>query len=388
MRKLFDGYFNQPWQDDEFASWLDAYKDIGLTNFATDENCRPSSELGAILNMYFLHDLGQDVVFHFGGVHHQIEHCWIETLENSYHVAAPSVLPPDIFVIQIPATLDKDAIPALFYSNEEALTEDKRVVLVQKSKSAGQYKDQSRGKNRFERKRYSKIANTVKQYNSIDMNNFFKKDILQVNIPVIGESDTYTVSIKMEGVVAELQKNVKNNNNKFEFRTVIQAVTKVFNGANIYVKCTCDDYKYRFSHWNIINNCSVDDSAHDPGPGKGIANPHDDKGRGCKHILLCLANGDWLMKVASVINNYVNYAAEKLQKPFLKVIFPKIYGVDAEEAVEEGIIESEDDLKSTAGLIDKINKWARTRGLRQNKGKAAPEPNDDEDDDETDKTKN
>jgi hypothetical protein len=37
---------------------------------------------------------------------------------------------------------------------------------------------------------------------------------------------------------------------------------------------------------------SVDDTSNDPGPGKGIANPNDSKGRGCKHILLVLANGD------------------------------------------------------------------------------------------------
>ena len=33
-----------------------------------------------------------------------------------------------------------------------------------------------------------------------------------------------------------------------------------------------------------------------------------------QHILLVLANVDWIMKVASVINNYVHYAEEKLQK--------------------------------------------------------------------------
>lgn len=84
------------------------------------------------------------------------------------------------------------------------------------------------------------------------------------------------------------------------------------------------------------------------------------------------------MKVASVINNYVNYAAEKLPKPFMNIIFPKLYGVTGDEAVEANIVESEEDLKSTADLIDKINTWGRTRGLKQNKGKPAPEPDDEE----------
>jgi hypothetical protein len=166
----------------------------------------------------------------------------------------------------------------------------------------------------------------------------------------------------MEGVVKEIAANIKNNKNQLEYRTVVQAITKIFNSSNIYVKCTCKDYKYRFAHWNIVNNVSVDDSASDPGPGRGIANPKDDKGRGCKHILLVLANGDWLMKVASVINNYIHYAEEHLQKPFLKLIFPKLYGYPAEEMVEQGLVETEEYLDSTTGLIDAINAYGKNRG--------------------------
>lgn len=82
------------------------------------------------------------------------------------------------------------------------------------------------------------------------------------------------------------------------------------------------------------------------------------------------------MKVSSVIHNYVNYAAQKLQKPFLNVIFPKLYGVPASAAEESNIVENEEDLEldSSANLIDIINKWARTKGLKQNRGKPVPEP--------------
>lgn len=122
------------------------------------------------------------------------------------------------------------------------LDEATRTQLVAQSRSVGQYKDTSRGRNRMERKKYSKIANAVKAYNAIDMNSVFKQDILLMNIPVVGESDEYTVTIKLEGVIAEIQKNIKNNGNKFEYRTVIQALTKVFNTTDVYTKCTCADY--------------------------------------------------------------------------------------------------------------------------------------------------
>ena len=249
----------------------------------------------------------------------------------------------------------------------ESLLEDNRTTLINKSRNQGAYVDQSRGKNRFERKKYSKVANAVKAFNQIDMNDFFKQDILTVKVPVTGETNSYTVSIKMDGVVAEIAKNIKNNKNKLEFRTIIQALTKVFNTANIYVNCTCPDYRYNFDHWNIINNVSTSDTAHDPGPGKNIANPHDDKGRGCKHVLLVLNNGDWMMKVASVINNYIHYAEENMQKPFLKLIFPKLYGIPADEMVEQDLIDDEKFLDSSSGLIDAINEYGKTRG-RYTKG--------------------
>lgn len=245
------------------------------------------------------------------------------------------------------------------------LEEATRTQLIAQSKNVGQYKDTSRGANRMARKKYSKIANAVKSYNAIDMNKVFKQDILQVDIPVVGETDEYTVTIKIEGVIAEIQKNIKNNDNKFEYRTIIQALTKVFNTTDVYVKCTCSDFKYRFAHWNIIKNVSVDDSSQDPGPGKGIVNPNDDKGRGCKHILLTLSNGEWMMKVASVINNYCHFLSEKKPEAFLKLVFPKLYGVPADEAAENELVADNEDLETGKDLIDTINEWARNRGKFQ-----------------------
>ena len=272
-----------------------------------------------------------------------------------------------MFYTELTLTERNKLAESLELNNFDILLEDSRTTLVGKSRNAGQYKNQAQGKNRFERKRLSKIANAVKAYNKIDMNKLFKEDTLIVNIPVIGETDQYTVTIKMEGVVSEIAKNIKNNSNKLEYKTILQALTKVFNTANIYVKCTCDDYKYRFAHWNIVNNVSVDDTASDPGPGKGIRNPKDDMGRGCKHILLILANADWILKVASVINNYIHYAEENLQKPFLKIIFPKLYGIPADEMVEQDLVDDDKYLDSSAGLIDAINDYGKQRG-RYTKG--------------------
>ena len=58
----------------------------------------------------------------------------------------------------------------------------------------------------------------------------------------------------------------------------------------------------------------------------------------------------------------MHYAEEHLQKPFLKVIFPKLYGVAADEMVEQDLIDTDEYLDSSAGLIDAINEYGRKRG--------------------------
>lgn len=256
----------------------------------------------------------------------------------------------------------KRALVKFSYYNS-LLTEDTRTQLISASRNAGPYKgDTTRGKNRFERKKFSKVSQQVKSYNQINMDDFFKKDLLEINIPVTGETKDYVVTLRLNGVLAEIAKNIKNNSNKFEYRTVLQALTKIFNTTNVYIKCTCDDFKYRFKHYSIINNWGVDDSSQDPGPGKGIANPVNDKGKGCKHCLLVLNNQVWIMKVTSVIHNYINYAQEHLQKPFQKLIFPKLYSVDYEDAAEENLVPEDTKLESEKHIIDIINDWAKNRG--------------------------
>lgn len=242
-----------------------------------------------------------------------------------------------------------------------SLFEDTRTTLINKSRNVDPYKDTTYGKNRFERKKYSKVAQSVKAYNQLDMDDFFKHDILTVKIPVTGETDTYTVSLQLTGVLAEIAKNIKSNNNKFEFKTVIQALTKIFNTANIKVNCTCKDFLYNYQHNLIVNNNNVDGTDKDPGPGR-TGKTATMKGQGCKHILLALANQDWLMKVASCLKNYITYAEEHMKAAFDKLIFPKLYGIPQTDAIDQGLVDDTVVLATEKHIIEKINDWAAKRG--------------------------
>ena len=75
-----------------------------------------------------------------------------------------------------------------------------------------------------------------------------------------------------------------------------------------------------------------------------------------------MANGSWMMKVASVIQNYCHFLSEKKPEAFLKLVFPKLYGVPADEAADNDIVADNEDLETGKDLIDIINDWAKNRG--------------------------
>lgn len=120
------------------------------------------------------------------------------------------------------------------------LFEDSRAQLISKGKSGASYAPQNQhlGKNRYQRRIHSRVAPSVKQYNEIDMDKFFKKDILDVNIEIRGETDNYFVKIKFGDVLKFIQKEVEKAN-KLDLRCVTRALVSSFNSDNVYIFCSC-----------------------------------------------------------------------------------------------------------------------------------------------------
>ena len=232
------------------------------------------------------------------------------------------------------------------------LQEATRSQLINKSRNAGPYKDQSKGRNRYARRVYSKQANTVSQYNKIDMNTFFKEDRLKIGIPVIGETKDYIVNMEFNGVLEDIQKRIKNNNNKLEFKVIYQALISKFNSGDVYIGCNCPDNRYRFSYFQTINDYRSGEPETRP---SDITNPTDNKGAGCKHILLVLSNLNWLLKVCSVINNYIHYSKDHLFRNYADIIFPKLYGIKYQGDVQLSL---EDDKDAD---LDISNAYGRSR---------------------------
>lgn len=233
------------------------------------------------------------------------------------------------------------------------LYEDSRTKLLTKSKSS------VKGKQRFNRRSKSKVANNVRQYNSIDMNKLFKENILTVNISVKGETDDYTVRISFGGFLDILRDLLDDDVNNLNLRNITRALITGFNKDDVYIFCSCPDFHYRFGYWATRNNLTSGEPENRP---SDITNPKDTLGSGCKHILLVLSNNSWLIKVASVINNYIKYMEKHYQKLYADIIYPAIFDKEYEEPVQLSLDDTDDNtLRTDSDTIDDANKYNQER---------------------------
>ena len=245
---------------------------------------------------------------------------------------------------------------------EALLLEKTRQELINKSKAGDNYspKNQAKGRNRWERRNKSRIANYVQQYNKIDMNRLFTKDELVVGINVQGETNNYVVTVRFDGAISEIQQQIKRNNNKLEFKCIVMALNRLFNLDNVYFRCTCPDFQYRQAYWATKDGYIEGTPEIRP---SDITNPNNTKGGGCKHINLVLGNIDWIMKISSVINNYIHWMEENRQRQYADVMFPKLFGMPYEKAIQLDLFDTgENDLSSTENEIGLSNRFGRDRG--------------------------
>ena len=122
----------------------------------------------------------------------------------------------------------------------------------------------------------------------------------------------------------------------------------------------CLDFFYRFSYWATVKDINSGEPQLIPAK---ITNPTNNKGPGCKHVMLVLSNTVWLLKVASVINNYIKYMERYRQNDYAKIIYPAIYGKEYTQPVQLSIDDSKDEtLTDDETFIDTTNEYGRTSG--------------------------
>lgn len=236
------------------------------------------------------------------------------------------------------------------------LNEETRSKLVATSKQGKRERD---GKTRFEKRLKSHVASSTRQYNKIDMNSLFKKGILTISIDVKGETDAYMVKISYGGVLDALHDELRRAGTEvLDLRHVIKALVIAFNKNDVFVHCTCPDFKYRFSYWATVNKISSGEPELRPAD---QTNPNDDLGPACKHVLLVLSNTSWIIKVASVIRNYINYMEKHKENMFADIIYPAVFSKKYTKPTQTTMFDK-DELDTDETEIDTANTDARKRG--------------------------
>ena len=223
------------------------------------------------------------------------------------------------------------------------LFEKTRNQLVSDSKRGKREKD---GQNRYQKRLKSRIGSSVREFNAMNMDKFFKKNILDVNIQVYGETDNYIVKLSFGGILDELRTLLRDGK-KLELRDIVRALVISFNKDNVYINCSCPD-------WKDINSGEPELRP------SNITNPDDDLGDGCKHVLLVLSNTAWIIKVARVIKNYITYMENNQKRLYADFIYPAIYGKKYEEPVQMDLF-NDDELETDTDTLDRSNKYAQGR---------------------------
>lgn len=243
------------------------------------------------------------------------------------------------------------------------INEATRKDLLIKSKKGERYK--SKTGNRWDAKKSVSIANTVKDYNKIDMNTFWKNDVLNFGIKVRGETDSYIVTVEFSNILNRIKNNILKNKNKLVIKNIYDALVEALNSSDVKVDCSCSDFKYRFKVWATKNKYNAGKKENREAK---ITNPQDNLGAACKHILNVLNNAEWIKQLSSVINNYINYCKDNLEYNYSRFIFPKLYGMSYDKATqltlqdydEKGNLKTK--LESDESLINLSNALGKLRG--------------------------
>lgn len=220
------------------------------------------------------------------------------------------------------------------------LNEVTRNELINKSRKAVSPNQ----KNRWEAKKECSLANTAKDYNKLDMDTFWKNDILTIKLKVKGESSIYLVTVELSNLLSTISKEITSKDNMLNFNIIYDAFVKALNSSNIKISCSCPDFEYRFKY-------QATKAGYNSGKGETRpsekTNPRNNLGSSCKHVLFILNNAEWVQKTSKIIYNYIIYAKDHLHSNYKKFIFPKLFNITYDAAIKNASKTSESDDTST-----------------------------------------
>lgn len=140
-------------------------------------------------------------------------------------------------------------------------------------------------------------------------------DWLVITTNISGNSSTYNDSIAFKNVMTELIALAKIDSKHYvNSKLIIRSIKRSLDKNDIYINCTCDDFKYRYAYhatqgkfkWGKLQNSN----------GQKIRNPNNDIGCMCKHLYALLRSNTFLEKVSDTIMRTIMANLDVLVKRF------------------------------------------------------------------------
>ena len=134
----------------------------------------------------------------------------------------------------------------------------------------------------------------------IDEEKLLNEDILVIHVRVGQYVDTLSYDGVMQKIISLVEKDPRH---RLTRRIVVQALNMRVDETDVFVNCSCEDFRYRFAYFSTKYNYKYGSPETRP---SNITNPHDSIGAVCKHLACILANKQWLVKASSVVNDFIH----------------------------------------------------------------------------------
>ena len=140
-------------------------------------------------------------------------------------------------------------------------------------------------------------------------------DWLVIITNISGNGSTYTDSIAFKFVITDLIEQAKNSpKHVVNSKLIIKSIHESLDKQDIYIDCSCDDFKYRYAFWSTQGKFKWGKLQNSNG--KKIRNPNNDMGCMCKHLYALLRSNKFLNLISDKIMRTIMANLDILVKKF------------------------------------------------------------------------
>ena len=145
---------------------------------------------------------------------------------------------------------------------------------------------------RFDKKKFYK----AKDFNNVDFKDLFENN----NFTWSSRVGDYIVTLSFEGAFEILRWKAKsfNGTNRWKritHRMLVECLSEALDRRDLYIDCSCPDFKYRFAYWATKAGCKY---GLQQNVAPKVRNVKNNKGYCCKHVLAVLFGKRWVPAAA------------------------------------------------------------------------------------------